>query len=582
MKTPTAHWNAIVLVAVAIGMGPVDARAGYYDEDCFPMIASIEAMIVAGILTETVTVEEWTICEGAGAGGLTSVSTPPGGDDLARIVALVQEFNAGGGLDYEVVQHGSGGIGVRPEQPGLAITGVPVTLDGSDVTVGAADRAVFDQLLAERNVWIGPPALPADRDLQPVSVSANASLAEALIQIQQAAFPGVKRRWNIRVWPQGAAFRGFRIGPNDPQFVFVDAPSEPDCTGNTSPACVGSCGDGEVSAILPAPPCPNPAATTLIASRADLDAWLEAPTTTADIREDIDFGGNDLVIATQCDLITRSGDDLTGIGAAFLSARNVDIGGSIGATEAVTLRASALVITRQAGAVVDGPAVAIEAPTVDVRADMTTASVCMEGGTVISRQASHAMSGGAVAFYGDTLDIHGDFTGAARFDATSANNLVIRQAATVDAEHTYLFAGGLLDMHGDYSGTGSFTAEAGQLYFRQAAVIDGAASVSLSSTGPTAAEWRGEVRNIGQVTLATVGDLFFRQSGALRDSGAVTWAVGGHLDGRGTVTGNGAVDLDASTYYLSNSNDFTGNASCEIAGTATSGSKPANGCTETP
>ncbi len=192
-----------------------DAYAGYYDEACFPLIRKTQDMIMVKALTATITIEEWTICEGVGLRDASTLTTPEGDDDLARLSALIGEFNAGGGLDYEIVQYGSGGIGVRPAQAGLALTTVQVAVDGAlQTSVGAAEGAVFDQLVSAKNVWIGPPALPTARHLQPVNLTTATTLGQALVQINDSAY-GIDRRWHIRVWPQGAAYSGFMRGPNE-------------------------------------------------------------------------------------------------------------------------------------------------------------------------------------------------------------------------------------------------------------------------------------------------------------------------------------------------------------------------------
>ncbi len=345
-------------------------------------------------------------------------------------------------------------------------------------------------------------------------------------------------------------------------------------------ACDAECGNGLVDVNpLPAPACPNPNTLTVISNLAELDAWIADPTTTADIKEDIDLGGADLVVSTQCDFTTRQGDDLTGIGNAYIAAREIDLNGDLAASGQVTLRASDLFISRQPVVLSSPTGLSVEAPVVDLHGDNDLGDFCVEGGDVVSRQASTTTATGAVILIGDSVDIHSDFANPATFVAMSFGDLILRQASLLQGGDVSLDAAGELDLHGDISATGAAAVSGDPVIFRQACQITGAGSVDISDLGTGILDWHGKVLSSGDVTVTSTAGLVFRQAGRIETNGDVSIDVP-DLEARGRIRFNGAVEISADSYELFQSHNFQDNASCTITGTPVPSSKPANGCVE--
>ncbi|MBI5491246.1 MAG: hypothetical protein HY905_28200 [Deltaproteobacteria bacterium] len=390
-----------------------------------------------------------------------------------------------------------------------------------------------------------------------------------------------------------------------------------------------ACGNGTLDLYrAPPPACPNPSVVTEVFDRVALNAWLANPTTTLDLKDSIAFSNEPLEISTACDVIVRSGVVLTGLTDVFIAARRVDSYADVTATGRVDVRAAESVYLRTASSVT-GPAVAIalEAPYVDDYADSSvTGLYCVEAtGEVYVRQASkNGSAGGAVNVTGSMVDVHGDFTSPGTVRMVSTGDLYLREAARLtSAGDVTLSAGGDLDVHGDLLGAGHVTFGAGgDLFYRQAARIENATSVGMTSggfldfhgtlyaagpvalqadsffyrdaalietsgdvavtvTGTTLTDFYGTMRSNGNIALSA-DSLYLRQAALTKSDRDVTLDVAGRLDMRGKIQQNEDVRVLTGTYKLYGTHSFAGNVSCIIAGSKTSDSVAAIGCSESP
>ena len=303
-----------------------------------------------------------------------------------------------------------------------------------------------------------------------------------------------------------------------------------------------TCGNGSLTLHKPSanvPACPKPQTKTKVKTLSELAAWQANPTTSLEIADPLAFGGQSVVIATNCDVKVQSKAKLTGIKDLFIAGREVDIFADVVMTGRADLRASGQLAVRQKSTWTGVQTIAMEGTTVDEWGDTHFATgYCIEAvGHATVRQASrNGSTGGYVKVIGGTVDLFGDFTNPGKVDVTSAGRLEYRTASKITgAGAVTMTAGGELDFHGD-------------LGTAQGVTLNAATAI-------------------------------LRTSGSILSAGNVTVKVGGNFDGHGKVRFNGAVKFTAGTYRLFQSHDFTGNAACTISGTADKNSKPANGCT---
>lgn len=139
-------------------------------------------------------------------------------------------------------------------------------------------------------------------------------------------------------------------------------------------------------------------------------------------------------------------------------------------------------------------------------------------------------------------------------------------------------AGGLLDMHSDITAADNVTLKGASVLHRQASLISGAGSVSITGTSTAAFDWYGDVYGSGNVTVTTAGAFYLRQAASIKSSANVNLNVGGYFEARGNVVYNAAVTLKAATYKLFSTHDFTHNVSCDLYGSAQGGSVAPKGC----
>jgi hypothetical protein len=389
-----------------------------------------------------------------------------------------------------------------------------------------------------------------------------------------------------------------------------------------------SCGNG----ILESYPKKTKAAkcglgTTVVANKAELDAWLVDQRTELKLNGSFDFAGGDLTISTQCKVSAAQPAELLNLRNVSIAAGEVDFHADLTVTGRIELRAASKVILRQGHTTTGANAVVYEAPVVDDHGEATFSGMwCAEGGDVILRQASRTSTGGGkVIIRGSTsVDLHGDLVDPSTVSVVSGGNLTLRQGATIqdtgdvsmlaeddldcyavlqNVGRVELAAGGDLlwrqaariavggdvsmeasreiDLHGQLSGVGNLTLDGDAVLIRTQARISGAGDVTVKAAAPTETiDWQGAVSGVHNVRVTAMGDLLLRQGGAISSSGDVTLSAGNFLEGRGSVTANQVVSMTTGTYKLYTGHDFGGNASCTLTGTKLSGSKAAVGCTE--
>jgi hypothetical protein len=420
---------------------------------------------------------------------------------------------------------------------------------------------------------------------------------------------------------------------NDPgaHVLFVSAS---DFAGNTATTTINfsivsePCGNGTIDLYLSGvnpPACPDPAVFTDVSNRAQLDSWLTNPTTSLRINADIDFASEALAVNTRCDVYAVMDAKLTGLIDIFIAAREVDLYADLTTTGRADLRGQNRVTLREASKLEGATTLAIEAPRVDDHGDAAMSGLyCVEGSTVTVRQASRNNGGGDVLVKGDTVDLYGDFVHPGNVVVAATGDLAFRQASIIrDAGNINLSAGsdldfrgdlktvgevtinaggdltfrqagivnvggavtmtsgGLLDFHGDLVGVQNVSLTSQALSYRQAALINASGNVTLIVSGGTLVDFSGQMKLSGNVNIST-GPLEFRNSALITLNGDVNVNVNGRYDMRGSITQNGSVAIQTTSFYLYRSHELTNNASCVIHGTKLSGSVDPNGCTMAP
>ncbi len=389
-----------------------------------------------------------------------------------------------------------------------------------------------------------------------------------------------------------------------------------------------TCGNGK--ADLPkfgstVPACPKWQDKTTVKTVAEFQAWAANPVTSLDIKDKIDFGGIDVVMDTNCDVKIAQKATLTGIKNLFIAGREVDVFADVTVNGRVDIRAQGQAAVRQASKWTGVQTIAIEGNQTDDWGDLPSYAgcYCMEATTAATvRQASrNGGSGGYVKISGATVDLYGDFSnpgpvtiagtgavtyrqaskitgaqgvtisaggdlnqygdliGAGNISYTAGGAVYLRQACKLqNVGNVTVTAGGLLDMHSDITAAGSVVLKGASVVHRQASLISGAGSVSITGTSTAAFDWYGDVYSSGNVTVTTAGAFYLRQAASIKSSGNVAVSVGGYFEARGNVIYNAVVNLKAATYKLFSTHDFAHNASCDLYGTALGGSVAAKGC----
>ena len=365
---------------------------------------------------------------------------------------------------------------------------------------------------------------------------------------------------------------------------------------------------------------------TKVKTLSELNAWLVKRDTRLRIEGSIDFGGQDLVIDTACNVKVSNKVKLTGLGQVFIAGHNVDVFGDINATGRVDLRAEEDVAIRQK-ATITCDTLAVEAEDADDWGDISYgAAYCIEatdhaavrqasrnsggnGKTSVSgmnvdiygdfdkpgsvdfkasqklafRQASKITNAGNVTVNAATyLDIHGDVLGAGDVTYISGGKLKLREAAKIACSgNVTVTAVGELDAHCNVKSSGNVTLQGAQVTYRQSSSISGSGNVSVISTGTKDFDWSGDViSNTGNVLVSAGGALYLKSNAKIKaNTGSVKINVGTYFEGKGNINLNGPVSIQAATYKLDSSHDFSGNASCTLSGTKLSGSKAPKGCT---
>lgn len=177
-----------VILALSASAGP--ASSG---DDCFPLRAAILREFAverpppsiddlareippawpSGICDGRVFVEEWSACEGAGAGGRTLGRVPADVTTLPALLrAVVDAHNRGPGLDYEVVEHPVGWV-VRPDGVDRVFDATVRLAPDRFPTITEQFQDLKDQLREERGIHIGRQPMPDLRDTTPTGVTAS-------------------------------------------------------------------------------------------------------------------------------------------------------------------------------------------------------------------------------------------------------------------------------------------------------------------------------------------------------------------------------------------------------------------------
>jgi hypothetical protein len=387
-----------------------------------------------------------------------------------------------------------------------------------------------------------------------------------------------------------------------------------------------SCGNGSID--LYRGPEPPPCASTKwvkVDTRAQLDAWLADPTAPVRLRGAMDFGGEDLTIATACELQIDDAGALTGLAHATIMAADIDVKGAVAASGRVELRAQQAVALGASASLVGAGSLVIEASHVDDHASLAFRDTyCVEADSDVRlHTVSRTTEGGTVRVRAGTLDWKATVEGASRIELAASGDATLGEGASLTSTGDItLLVGGKLDLKADIAGatlvsisaaeatvggpselanTGDLTIEVeGALTLR--GLIAQAAEVTLSAStfelgdsawvgpalgltvvakGPEVARWRGDAAQVGDLVILAPS-LELSEEGSIDTNGNVVLDITTWFDAKGSIRNNGDVLMVACNYKLRDSHDFQQNVSCTLEGAADPKSKPAKGCTELP
>lgn len=158
------------------------ARASAADiPTCFPMTAAVRAWTQRSDLRVPVFVEEHTACRPDRPAPVAPAVPPALG--VHEALAFIVERSVHD-REYTVTARAGGWL-IAP-RAGAEVLDLRVTVDRAAATVTAAERQMFDQLVAQRLVWIGHRPYDDVRDTLPNGVTlAGQPLLEALRAVYQ-------------------------------------------------------------------------------------------------------------------------------------------------------------------------------------------------------------------------------------------------------------------------------------------------------------------------------------------------------------------------------------------------------------
>ena len=363
--------------------------------------------------------------------------------------------------------------------------------------------------------------------------------------------------------------------------------TDQDCSGalDLALACGEECGDGTVVGTLPgstAAACTSFTTWTNVRTLTQLLTWAANPTRGANISAAIDAGGADITLITNCDVRATSTGSLTNLGNLEVFARNITLGAPVTATGDVLLRASTKAYLTSA-ATVTAASFTAEGGMVDVRADNTSGGAfCGEADTLSVGTDTAWDLGGAEGVLSavTTLDLVGDMSNGSWLDLASAGALYQRSASTVSSvSGLFVSSANTADMSGRVEFADELTLDALTLTVGSSSGWASVSAVSVAATGTSTTSFQGDVTNGGGVDLFSTGYFSFSVNALISGNGDVNIDAAGRFDGRGSVTGNGVVDIDSGSWKLGSAHDFSGNTACTLSGTAVSGTAVPLGCT---
>lgn len=356
-----------------------------------------------------------------------------------------------------------------------------------------------------------------------------------------------------------------------------------DCDGvlNLASACSNDCGDDVVETTIPStlPACASYTQWVNITTLAQLNTWIANPVKGASITANIDAGGQDLSLLSQCDIKLSAGKTISNVGNFVAAARNITLSGNIQATSEVVLRGSTKIYV-PTGASMVAANVTIEAPTVDVRGTSSGSGLCMEAASVYSgKDTSWDLAGNEALINSQgTLNLYGDFSNGTAFTAISDGNLYYRTESLLsNVGIVTLSSAATLDASGDITGADSIDADALTFITRSVALWEASGPVMMDHHGTGTMSLSGTISSNASVDMLSNGGLLLYIGAGIVSNGDVAVGVMGYFDGRGLINQNGNVSIDAGTWKLSSTHNFTGNTTCTLHGTRLAGTNP-NGC----
>jgi len=356
-----------------------------------------------------------------------------------------------------------------------------------------------------------------------------------------------------------------------------------DCDGalNLASACSNDCGDDVVDTMIPStiPACASYTQWVNITTLAQLNTWIANPVKGASITANIDAGGQDLSLLSLCDIKLSAGKTISNVGNLVAAARNITLSGNIQATGEVVLRGSTKIYV-PTGASIAAANFTAEAPTLDVRGTSSGSGLCMEAASVYSgKDTSWDLAGNEALINSQgTLNLYGDFSNGTAFTAISDGNLYYRTESLLS--HTgmvTLSSAATLDASGDITGADSIDAQALTFITRNVALWEASGPVIMDQHGTGTMSLSGMVSSNASVDMLSNGGLLLYIGAGIVSNGDVALDVSGYFDGRGLINQNGTVSIDAGTWKLSSTHNFTGNTACTLHGTRLAGTNP-NGC----